>query len=301
MTQTNLGNALRDQGLRAEGEPGTRLLTDAVGAYRGALQVRTREQLPQDWAATQVNLGAALFALAVRAEGEPKARFFAEALQAYRQALEVFSWEHFPRYWAIARRGETQVLLLTGGDREAAEALSEILARNPRDSKAFYSLAQLLSNRLFEPSRALTIIRQWLVRHPEDLTARILEVEALFASGELADCKAKAASLRVNEPANRHGAAVLLGYQVAAGLAAGSPGAPADLALLRREIAVEPPEFRTGWTFPGALHALRGRSGLPRRDWLVRFFQALESPDRDSILRQLRALQEELGTSEKTG
>ena len=45
-------------------------LQQAVDAYRSALQVWTREQLPQDWAVTQNNLGAALQDLA----GAAKAR-----------------------------------------------------------------------------------------------------------------------------------------------------------------------------------------------------------------------------------
>lgn len=294
LTQSNLGNALRDQGLRTEGEPGDQLLAEAIRVYRQALRVRTQEQLPQDWAATQIDLGSALAGQAGRAEGEPRTRLFAEALQAYRQAREVFSWEHFPLYWALARRGEAQVLLLTDSHREAAEALSEILTRNPNDSKALYSLTQLLNNRLFDPVRALSFVQSWLARHPEDLTARILEIEALFASGAFAECRQKAASLRTDELATRHGAAVLLGYQLAAGLATDSPEASTDLALLLEGIAKEPPDFRTSWTFPGALHSLQERSDLLYRDWLVRFFKTLEAPNRDSILQQLRALQEEL-------
>ena len=39
-----------------EGAQATELFAQAVAAYRSALEVRTREQLPQDWAATQNNL-----------------------------------------------------------------------------------------------------------------------------------------------------------------------------------------------------------------------------------------------------
>jgi tetratricopeptide (TPR) repeat protein len=299
LTQNNLGNALRDQGTRTAGDRGTQLLAEAIRAYRQALRVRTREQFPQDWAMTQINLGAALVEHAARAQGERRARSFAEALQAYRQALEVFSYESFPGYRIMARRGETQVLLLTGNYREAAEVLSEILTRNPDDSKAFSSLVLLLSNNLFDPVRALTVIQKWLTTHPEDLAARMLETEALFASGAFADCREKAASLRKRDEIPSPREAVLLGYQLAAGLAAGSAEPATDLALLLEVVAKQSPDFSTGWTFPGSLHSLQERSGLPHRDWLVRFFQALEAPNRDSILQQLRALQKELGINSR--
>ena len=73
MTQNNLGIALWDQAARTEGAKGAELLAQAVSAYRSALEVRTREQLPQDWAMTQNNLGIALWdqALGPRGQKEP--------------------------------------------------------------------------------------------------------------------------------------------------------------------------------------------------------------------------------------
>jgi hypothetical protein len=46
MTQNNLGIALK-QAARSEGAKGAELLAQAVTAYRSALEVYTREQLPQ--------------------------------------------------------------------------------------------------------------------------------------------------------------------------------------------------------------------------------------------------------------
>ena len=69
MTQNNLGIALKEQAIRSEGAQGTELLSQAVAAYRSALEVHTREQLPQDWARTQNNLGIALKEQAIRSEG----------------------------------------------------------------------------------------------------------------------------------------------------------------------------------------------------------------------------------------
>ena len=61
MTQNNLGaTRSRNQGTRTSGEDGTRLLAEAVTAYRAALEVHTREAMPVDWATTQNNLGNAL-------------------------------------------------------------------------------------------------------------------------------------------------------------------------------------------------------------------------------------------------
>ena len=55
--RTTLATALRTLGER---ETGTERLAQAVETYRAALEERTREQMPLDWAMTQNNLGNAL-------------------------------------------------------------------------------------------------------------------------------------------------------------------------------------------------------------------------------------------------
>ena len=100
MTQQNLGAALQAQGLRTGGAQGTELLAQAVAAFRSALEVITREQLPQDWAMTQHNLGAALKEQAIRTGGAQATELLAQAVAAYRRALEVYTPEVFPAYHA---------------------------------------------------------------------------------------------------------------------------------------------------------------------------------------------------------
>ena len=60
---------------------------EAVAACREALEERTRERVPFDWAVTQNNLGAALFRLGER---EGSAARLEEAVAACREALSVF-------------------------------------------------------------------------------------------------------------------------------------------------------------------------------------------------------------------
>jgi hypothetical protein len=67
------------------------------------LEVYTREQLPQNWAATQNNLGAALWDQAARTEGPQGAELLAQAVSAFRSALEVYTREQLPQDWATAQ------------------------------------------------------------------------------------------------------------------------------------------------------------------------------------------------------
>jgi hypothetical protein len=99
-TQNNLAIALRHQAARTNGTKGVELLAQAVTAYRSALalEVRTREQLPQDWATTQSNLGLALWDQAARTQGTKSTELLAQAVAAFQSALEVYSAEAFPFY-----------------------------------------------------------------------------------------------------------------------------------------------------------------------------------------------------------
>src|SRR5215469_9636583 len=66
IANANLGLALSTLGER---ESGTARLKEGVEAYRAALQERTRERVPLDWAGTQNNLGIALMRLGERESG----------------------------------------------------------------------------------------------------------------------------------------------------------------------------------------------------------------------------------------
>ena len=83
------GTSVGELGARSGGEEGRKLLEDEVTAYRSALEVRSKADLPQDWAQTQNNLGNALGELGARSGGEEGRKLLEDAVAAYRSALEV--------------------------------------------------------------------------------------------------------------------------------------------------------------------------------------------------------------------
>ena len=92
-------SALRSWTL-GERESGTARLEEAVAAYRAALEERTRERVPLDWATTQNNLGNALSRLGERESGTARLE---EAVAAYRAALEERTRERVPLDWATTQ------------------------------------------------------------------------------------------------------------------------------------------------------------------------------------------------------
>jgi tetratricopeptide (TPR) repeat protein len=83
MTQNNLGNAYRTLAeVREKDENAKR----AISAYEAALEIRTIEKYPVDYAMTQNNLGAAYHTLAEVREKEENAK---RAISAYEAALGI--------------------------------------------------------------------------------------------------------------------------------------------------------------------------------------------------------------------
>ncbi len=92
-----------------------------MDACRSALQVYTREQLPQGWAMTQNNLGVALRALAERSEGAQAGAYLEQAVDAHRKALQVRSREQLPQDWAATQTSFGNALAALAGRRGGAQ------------------------------------------------------------------------------------------------------------------------------------------------------------------------------------
>ena len=119
IANNNLGTALRTLGAR-EGE--TMRLEESVLAYRAALEERTRERVPLDWAATQNDLGTALRALGER---ESETGRLEEAVSAYRAALEERTRERVPLDWAATQMNLGAVLSVLGARESGTGRLEE--------------------------------------------------------------------------------------------------------------------------------------------------------------------------------
>jgi len=93
MTQDNLANAYQE---RIRGDKAQNL-EEAISFYQYALEVRTREAFPVEWATTQNHLANA-YQERIR---EDKAQNLEEAIASYQYALEIYTREAFPVDWAM--------------------------------------------------------------------------------------------------------------------------------------------------------------------------------------------------------
>ena len=126
---TSLGISLQEAGIRTEGADIQKFLREAVVAYRDALTVYTKEQLPQQWAMTQNNLGKVFSQQGIRTGGEAGTRLLAEAVAAYREALTIRTKELLPQDWA-ATQNNLGAVLSQQGIRIGGEAGTNLLAES---------------------------------------------------------------------------------------------------------------------------------------------------------------------------
>jgi CHAT domain-containing protein len=97
-----------------------------IDAYQQALEVRTREAMPVEWAEVMVNLGVAY---RNRTRGE-RADNLDAAIDAYRQALEVRTREAMPVAHRSTQRNLANLCFAEGHWAEAVIALQGVLAAN---------------------------------------------------------------------------------------------------------------------------------------------------------------------------
>ncbi|MBA16491.1 MAG: hypothetical protein CMN73_09055, partial [Sphingomonas sp.] len=130
-SQNSLGICTSDLGERTGGPEGLRLLDEAVATYRDALTVRTRDDMPAQWAITQNNLANALQTQGERTGGPEGLRLLDEAVAAYRDVITVCTRNNMPAQWAITQNNLANALRKQGertGGPEGLRLLDEAVA-----------------------------------------------------------------------------------------------------------------------------------------------------------------------------
>jgi len=129
--QVSLGSALVSYSQTAKGAERLRLLEEAFRAYQEALEIFTREQMPQWRAMTQGELGTVFLLHGMESKGAEMVRVLGQAVEAYRENLKVITREEDPKAWAILQiqMGSTLTIQAVGSEgsertRLAAEAVA---------------------------------------------------------------------------------------------------------------------------------------------------------------------------------
>jgi tetratricopeptide (TPR) repeat protein len=291
-TQNNLGIALKEQALRAEGNDSRRLLNGAVASFHQALTVYSSTQFPQQWAATQNNLGIALKEQALRAQGDDRLRLLKEAAIAFHRALEVRTLEALPSQWAETQNNLAQAYERLEDWAKAASTYANVLRVYPDDANAYVRAYALYQEKLFAFSQAFTLTQHWLEQHPSDFSAQANFAEAHFTTGQFAQAEARVIELLGNTDLRPGWIVGLRTLGIASQVAQGKPDdVPGELRLLRDFIADQHEGLKLEWTFEGAKYFISANERLAsHRRFLLVLFTAVEGENRDSTLGTLDAI-----------
>ncbi len=290
--QLLIGNCESEHGIRVKGEESSMLLSAAVASYQRALEVYTKADMPQKWAATQNNLGNALAEQGIRTAGEEGARLLAQAEAAYRMTLEVRTFEHLPEDWAQTQNNLADLYEKQENWPAAIECYRHVYKIYP--DYAAGKLAVLYHDRVFQFENALEMNLYLIAQEPLHPTALIRLVENYFTAARFTDGNQHIAKLK---PVFSDGSSppilvFLMIYEIANAIGLDlSDTSAIQLDKLIALVEKQEQGFNVGWDFTGSKHFVRNHQALaPQREWLLSFFAALEQPDRDAIIKELKSL-----------
>jgi tetratricopeptide (TPR) repeat protein len=127
--QAKLATGNPDSGKLAAETPAKELLGEAAAALQLALEVSTREQHPEAWAATSANLSRVLVDQAQLTGGSKGDELLARAGDTLKATLEVRTADRFPNEWA-ATQVELGAILQIQGERATDDKGDDFLARS---------------------------------------------------------------------------------------------------------------------------------------------------------------------------
>src|SRR5262249_32075434 len=258
-TQDNLGLVLREQGIRTDGEAGTRLLAEAVEAYRAALTVYTKEALPQRWARTQDNLGLALVDEGTRTDGEAGTRLLTEADAAHRAAWTVYTKEQLRKDWAGAQNN-LGIALSGEGIRTDGDAGTRLLT----EALAAYRAALTVYTREDLPG-------MWAMSRPN-------VTEVLLFLKQWSEVIDDVARLRVESVIDMGIKVGLETQEIIALIGQGETSkVPQRLTSLKKDLAAQSDEPSMMFDFANTKHFIKIDKHLEdNRDWLLALIEAVE-------------------------
>ncbi len=128
--------------------------------------------------------------------------------------------------------------------------------------------------------------RDWLARHPEDLSALSNFAEIHLTTGRFAEAADRLAALVENPSLDPSSGIALRLLEIAALRAQGRDDMiPDKLVLIRDAIANQPEDFSLQWTFDGTKHFIDHDPRLaPSRSWLLSLIEGLEGKDQPTML-----------------
>ena len=273
-------------------------MAQAVAAYRAALEVRTREQLPQQWAATQNNLGNTLKNIGIRTGGEEGQALLAQAVAAYRAALEVRTKESLAPQWAQTHNNLAEAALALEDWEQVVTSYGNVMELYPDYGEAYSMTIAVLHEKLFRYGEAFGLNQQWLEGHPEDLSGQMNFAEAHLTTGRFSEAEQRFAELLNGSELDAQATIPLTLLSVVSRVGQNKmDSAAGQLHDIRGLLVKQPEDFLLGWSFEGTKHFIgQDEAFVNSRDWLVPLLEAFSGKPRDEMLAAVETAQARLAS-----
>ncbi len=216
-----------------------------------------------------------------------------KAIATFALALQVRQRKFLPQDWFNTQNNLAEAHYLLEDWGKAGLAYAEVLSARPNYVKGLERLSGIYRERLFRFSEAFALNKRCVKLDPDNLSAQIAWAENHFTTARFAEAATRLASLIANPKLDAGTQIALRVIEIANALALGKAASvKPKLAALSAAVALQPADFRVGWSFNGTLHFIGTHEPLAaRRDWLRQLIGALQSPKRDDILAALRQAQ----------
>ena len=264
--------------------------SEALERYGRAQEYVSKEKSPEEWAEIKVLAGNARQELGIRVEGDEGPRLLLESLAEYHQVLTVYTREQLPQQWEIAQNNLANAYFALQNWAAAVEAYAKVLAIYPDHTHAYSRVSFVYHEVLFKFREAYQLNQQWLIRHPDHLSAHVDFAEKHFTTGRFNECAQRITSLLVNPEVKATSKAALRAVEIATLLALKRGSLiQARLDALIESLGGQPLDFKLTWSFAGILHFIgQEKEVTSHRDWLHQLFSALQKENREAILKALR-------------
>ncbi|MCU1264540.1 MAG: hypothetical protein JWM21_858 [Acidobacteria bacterium] len=283
-TKGNLASVLQDLGTLG-GPESLNNLKESVKTFQEARNFGLLDRYPELWLRVELGLGGALQDLA-KADTPKRGKYLKEAELVYDEALKVGTPKKYPEQWVRLQKALAELK----DPLQASKILIAVLNHDADDKEAFGTLSGLYHDKLFDFVASFNLSKEWLTRHPDDLSAEINFAESQFTIGRFAACEQLIKTLLPKQDVYDDTKAALRAIEIASLIGDGkSAEVPVKLDSLIDYIVGQPANFQVVWVFDGSKHFIHKDKKLAPFDaWLGRLFGALVQNDRDSILKALQ-------------
>jgi tetratricopeptide (TPR) repeat protein len=127
----------------------------------------------------------------IRVGGSEKFEHLNRAAGAFENAILVFTRESSVAKWTSIKRTLAQVYFELTDFKNSTATYAELLSADPNDKNAYQDLGHIYHEIIFDYAAAFELHKNWLAKHPEDISAQTDFAELILLLADLSSAAIK--------------------------------------------------------------------------------------------------------------